>query len=101
MCTGKAASFASISTDRPSRSWWRLVRTPSCFWSTRWGLTYAEVGGLNIGQEEILGRNRVSVEPSQHGELTRMRHGIGERALKELFRGCTYRKVAALEPLAK
>ena len=64
----------------------RLLRP--VFVGAAWlGLIGAEIFRGDVGEDEVLGRYRASGEAAQEGELAGVGHGVGERALKEDFRG--------------
>ena len=55
----------------------------------RVGLIRTYVLGLNFGQDEVLCLDRISGQPSQHGQLSCVGHSIGQWPLEKLFVGDT------------
>lgn len=70
---------STIPRSRPLRP---VFIGPSWEW-----LIGAEVCNFDFREDKILRRNRASRQPPQQGQLARVGHGVGERALQEVFSG--------------
>jgi hypothetical protein len=58
---------------------------PKLVWTRRQRLVRAEVCRVDVREDEVFGWNRTPRQTTQQSELSRMRHSIGKRALKQNF----------------
>src|SRR5438067_1614873 len=68
---------------RGEQAWWLWFLGPDLVGAARERLIGAEIFRGNVGEDEVLGRDRASGEAAKKGELASVGHGVGEGALQE------------------
>ena len=70
---------------------------PVLVWAAGLGLIRAEIFGVDVGEDEVLGWHGAAGEAAQESELAGVGHGVGEGALEEDFGGDAVELCAAID----